>query len=322
MSIPLLDINVKYIVDYGLKVVRANPDEYLPDIFGDAKLEPNARLYGDNMIEKIKSWLKTTKITTMHGWDLSQTELPAVTINLASSTPSNQVLGDVGFGKRHEVPIFDRDVLIKPFAPAAINVSADGTYADVIVPATMSADEQSLIVPGLSFLDASEHEYAIGYDGVTKVPTIVPKRYDIAQLDARTLSVISPYHDAYFREGSMVFQDSVTVDVHGHQNRNEGQWLWCIVTWALLRFRPLLIEMFGMDLQVPSVGDISMDASLQGTNVWVRRIQMSGKTVWSWRGPRRHDILGLILFINERQENTTGPLVGDVPSGDPDDDGR
>jgi hypothetical protein len=84
-------------------------------------------------------------------------------------------------------------------------------------------------------------------------------------------------------------------------------WVWAIVTWGLLRFRPLLISLFGMDLQVPSVSDISIDDGKQGNNVWVRRVTMTGKTVWSWRGPKRHDILGLVVMINAAEAGSGSP---------------
>lgn len=298
MSIPLLDIHVKYLVDYTLKVVRSNPDKYLKEIFGDARLAPHDNLYGNRMIDSVKKWLETTKISIVLGYDLSQMELPAITVNLVGSSPIQPYMGDAGDIIEEDIEPYEQDVVVDDFQVKSLEFSADRSFIFMELKDDMDPTKSELVLPGLNLMDAKNQEFLIGFDDFENKLTISKISVPLEELDASVLKVISPLKQKRYRGGVMQFQDTVSISVHSHQNRNEGVYLWGIVMWGLLKFRPLMIEMFGYDLSVPSSSDLAVDPSYLGNAVWVRQVTLTGRTVWSWEGPRLQDVIGMLLNVN------------------------
>jgi hypothetical protein len=298
MSIPLLDIHIKYLVDYTIKVVRSNPDKYLKEIFGDARLSPHDNLYGNRLLDSAKKWIETTKINTVLGYDLSQVELPAVTVNLAASSPSEPFIGDMGDIHEEQINSYDQDIIVEDFQAKSMDFSSDRTFIYFELKDDMDPMKAELVIPGLHLRDGKDQEFLIGFDDCLQKLTISELSVPLSELDASVLRVVSPLKHRRYRGGVMQFQDTVSLAVHTHQSRMEGVYLWAIVVWGLLKFRPLLIETFGYDLAVPSSSDLAVDPSYMGNAVWVRQVTLTGKTVWSWEGPRLQDVIGMLLIVN------------------------
>jgi hypothetical protein len=313
MSIPQTDIATKRIIEYTIQLIQSDPDRHLLDIFGDLKLEPNQALYGERVLQQIAAWLRTTKITVITGYDLSQTELPAITVNVANSSPSQKFLGDHGGQQFQPLDTAEREVIVPTFAPSQFTISDDRQYAYFDLPKNMPDTQKRLVIPGFSVLDGRGVEYSLGFDDIQQRPTILQfalnEQSTIDAGDFTKITIISPLRDARFRDGVMLYDEVVSVDVHGHQARNENKWLWAIAVWGLHRFRPLMASIFGMDLGAPASSDLEIDSSFQGTNVWVRRITMSSKAVWSWRGVRLQDAIGLIQHVNSERTSVNKDLV-------------
>lgn len=295
MAIPLVDWSIKSIVDYTIRTVQSNPDRYIREIFGDARNEPFAALYGDNFINQISRWISSTKIPVVLGFDLDPAQIPGVSIHLERSAPAQPFLSDTGFVSSESLEPYDREILVPAFSPKKVEFSTDKTYLIVTLPDSMTREYQNLIVPGFIWRDADGNEYGIGEDCGN--PTIYP-RENSASLEEGNfsrLTVISPIVETSYQDGAMLYDESVLITIHGHSARPEGLWLWAIVQWGLLRFRPLLISTYGLDLGMPSASDFIKDDTFMGENIWRRFISLTTKAVWSWRGPKRQDVAGLIL---------------------------
>lgn len=303
MSIPLLDLHIKYLVDYTIKVVRADPDKYLKEIFGDARLAPHDNLYGNRLLDSVKKWIETTKINVVLGYDLSQMELPAVTVNLSSSSPVQPFLGDAGDINEEDIQPYEQDVIVGDFQAKSLEPSGDRKVLYLELKDDMDPAKAELVLPGLHIRDAQDQEFLIGFDDEEDKLTISELSIPLDNLDASVLKVVSPLKQRRYRGGVMQFQDTVSLAVHTHQNRNEGVYLWAILVWGLLKFRPLLIETFGYDLAIPSSSDLAIDPSYMGNAVWVRQVTLTGKTVWSWEGPRLQDVVGMLLTVNAGRRN-------------------
>lgn len=301
MSISLSDLHLRYIVEYTIKTVRDNPDRYLPEIFGDAKLTPHDSLLGNRMITNVKNWLNTTKINVVHGFDLSQVELPCVTINMAQSSPSQPFLGDFSGINEEQINNYEREVIVPEFSPLNIEYSPDRSFVWLEVNEMMPKAEY--VMAGMSVFDAKNQEYAIGYDEETLKLTISPVLVSIENLDASRLTVVSPLKTKRYEAGAMQYQDNIRITIHGHQNRNETIYLHSIILWGLLRFRPFMVELFNIDLGMPSSSDLEMQDRMVGQNqmalnVWIRDIFLNCKVIHSWSGAQMQDIIGLLLTIN------------------------
>lgn len=293
--IPLIDWSIKSIVDYTIRTVQSNPERYIREIFGDARNEPFAALYGDSFINQISKWISNTRIPVVLGFDLDPAQIPGVSIHLERSAPAQPFLSDTGFISSESIQPYDREVLVPAFSAKKVAPSLDGTYYIVTLPDSLSQEMQNLIVPGFIWRDADGNEYGIGEDNGS--PTIYAREGSASLNEGNfsRLEVISPVTEASYQGGAMLYDESVLITIHGHSSRPEGLWLWAIVQWGLLRFRPLLISTYGLDLGMPSASDFMKDDSFMGENVWRRFISMTVKAVWSWQGPRRQDVAGLIL---------------------------
>lgn len=309
MSIPLVDISVRYVVDFTIKTVVSNPDLYIPEIFGDAKLEPHAALLGNRLFKQIKDWITSTKIPVVLGFDLDPAQIPGVTIHLQKSTPAQAFMGDAGFVLTESLQPYERQIVVPGFSPILITPALDGSYITFIPPDTLDPALKRLILPGFHIRDKNKREYGVGI-GPDANSTAFQSGSDLlADADLSQIEIINPYNDEQFREGVMYFDDSVTVACHGHADRSEGLWLWAIVQWGLLKFRPLLTATFGLDLAMPTASDFSKDDSFLGENVWTRYVNLSTKTVWSWVGPKSQDLVAFITMIAaEKEEEPLVPL--------------
>ena len=305
MAITQTDIHVKRLIEYTFTFIKANPDKSLKEIFGDYTLEPHAALYGAATLEKIKNWLVNSKIPTILGFDVVEAQFPCVTVHLAGSVPSIPVIGDISLGTEEILLSQERDILVAAFQPASVTWSADRSYLSITLPKAMPLTDQDLFFSGLRLRDNHGREYGVGRDDQDNVTVVsIGDQAPLDQIDFSRLELVSPVIEGSFSQGAMVFDETITVAVHGHSNRPEGQWLSSIVLWGLLKFRPLLTATYGMDLGFPSASDYSKDDSYQGSMIWRRFITLQAKSVWTWEIARNKDILGLLLSVQTDRAGT------------------
>lgn len=312
MSVPLTDLHVKYVVDFTLRTVLGNPERYLTEIFGDAKLHPLAALLGDNYINKIKNWFTTTNIPVVLGFELDAAQIPGVTIHLKASTPVQPFMGDVGFTTLKPIQPYERNVIVPEFSPTDIVPSSDGTYITITPPATLDPQLSQLIIPGFHVFDKNKREYGIEIGPGGSVSIVQSGTDLLTQADLSQVTVVTPYPNVQIRGGVMYFDDSVVVACHGHADRNEGLWLWAIVQWGLLKYRPLLTAVFGLDLALPTANDFSKDDSFLGENVWTRYVTLTTKSVWSWSAGEAKDFVAFISAM--LSNNVEGAAAGTPPA--------
>jgi hypothetical protein len=298
MAITQTDIHVKRLVEYTFSYIKNNPEKNLKEIFGDYTLEPHAALYGAATLEKIKNWLVNSKIPVVLGFDVVEAQFPAVTVHLAGSVPSIPVIGDVSIGTQEILLSQERDILVAGFQPKAVTWAPDRSYLQLTLPDSMPFADQELFFSGLRVRDSHGREYVVGRDDQGNITlSTLDSGSPIDQIDLSRLELVSCVVEGSYSQGAMVFDETITIAVHGHSNRPEGQWLSSIVLWGLLKFRPLLTATYGMDLGFPSASDYSKDDSYLGSMIWRRFITLQAKSVWSWEIARNKDILGLLLSV-------------------------
>jgi hypothetical protein len=307
MAIPLVDWSIKSIVDYTIKTVQSNPEKYVREIFGDARCEPFAALYGDNFVNQVVKWISSTRIPVVLSFDLDPAQIPGVSIHLERSTPAQSFLADTGFISSEPIEPYSREIIVPAFSAKNLTLSADGKFYTVTLPDSMSQEYKDLIMPGFIWRDADGNEYGLGEDSGS--PTIYSTSTALESGNFSRLEVISPISEATYQDGAMLFEETALVAVHGHAHRSEGLWLWAIVQWGLLKYRPLLAATYGLDLGIPSASDFSKDDSFMGENVWRRFISLNMKAVWSWSGTRRQDVVGLLMTTKAVQVNGNDEVV-------------
>lgn len=296
MAAPLTDICIRHVLQVGLNTIRSNPDKHLRDLFGDAKLDPIAALYGEKTIQDIKKWILTTKIPIKRGFDVSESEMPCITIHLAGSNKRQDIIGDDGLMETEHLQSQDKEVLVQGFVPKSVNMD-DPTAYKLELPDNMSLEDKEMVMPGLTLRDAGGREYPISADCDGNI-LILESSSKLAAIDITKLEVISPVLEARYNRGAMIYDEQLSIVIHGHSSRNEGLWLYYIVMWTLLKYRPLMIGTFGLDLGVPASSDFSKDDSYQGEQIWRRYVNMSCTSVWTWEMARQKDLIGLLSSIS------------------------
>lgn len=298
MSVTMLDIHLKHVLDFGLKTIRANPDKHLKDIFGDFNLDPHAGLYGNRLIAQVKNWITKTEIPVILGFDLSAAKMPAITVHLAATSVSQPYIGDHGGFVSEELLEQERDIIVPKFKPKALAWSEDRKAFKLELPTNMPFEQKELFIPGLKIRDVKSREYDISQDDDGNILIIQSSdSAPLSEISSESLEVISPVMLARYDRGHMLMDEVATIAVHGHTDRNEGLWLYYITMWILLKYRPLMASTFGLDLAMPSASDFSKDNSTLGTNTWSRFIQISAKSVWSWESARQKDVVALLASI-------------------------
>jgi hypothetical protein len=291
MAAPLLDLSLQYIVQHTLKTIRANPEERVREIFGDARVEPLAALYGDDYLNQIRDFFKKRDVPVVLGFNIAAAQIPGVSIHLERSAPAQQFLGDKGLVKVRELQARERPVNVKKFGPVNVEADPEGRYLIITPP---DGEEYDKILPGLHWRDKKGQEYAIGMFGV--LPTMIPLEGGAAlsQADTNELEVISPFRDQRMREGVMRYSEVGMVTVHGHSDRSEGLWVWAAVQHGLLKYRELLDRVFGIQLGVPNSSDFAKADEFLGDNVWRRFITVETSAVWSWDSAPMLDIAAFL----------------------------
>jgi hypothetical protein len=306
MSSVIAEYHIKNVIEYGLKELRKDLDHHLADIFGALNLEPHAALMGNKTISEIKSWLERTKIPVVLGFDINESDLPCVSINLQGSSPSQAFIGDTSISTLQEVPSYKRDIIVAAFHPELAEFSEDRDYILLTLPDSMDDDTQALFFPGLSVRDANKREYRLSEDEATLKPKIIEidGGASLEDIDTSTLELITPYTDAYYSRGAMVFNTNLLITIHGNSSRQDGLWLWQIVMWILLKYRPLMIRLFGIDLGMPSSSDFGRDDNFLGEHVWRRSVSLSFTSTFEWENAKHQDILGFILYCTAGQASS------------------
>jgi hypothetical protein len=189
--------------------------------------------------------------------------------------------------------------VVPKFKPANLEWSADRTQLKLTLPEEMPFEQKELVLPGLRLRDSAGREYGIVIDDNGDTWAVeASSSAPLAEINSAELEVISPIMEARFNGGTMVFDETATIAIHGHADRNEGLWLYYIVLYILLKYRPVLEQTFGLMLSTPSASDFSKDDSALGTNSWRRFISITSKSAISWEAARQKDVIGLLLSVS------------------------
>ena len=83
------------IIQSGLREIKANP-AILDDIFGYMYTDELSEDYGEDQVNKIRTWFLGTKVPVLHAWTFNADRIPCISIHLAdeSEDESKTAVGD------------------------------------------------------------------------------------------------------------------------------------------------------------------------------------------------------------------------------------
>lgn len=268
MAIASFDVEIQAILRFGFDYIVAHP-EVIDDIFANFKEGHLWKLYGDKEIQKIKQWVTENEIPVVLSWSLNPQRIPCVSVHIASSAEdtSNAFLGDHAEVVEKQHPA---RVIIPEFVPDAYDV------ANSVITVPKSID-LSLVRPAHIIVDGNNEPYMIteiqGQQITIQLegPAVTPNKFTVKSFI--TASRV--------KRGETYIQEGVDVGIHGHSDQNTVLWLYYMILWISLRFKPE-IEKRCMDLSTFSASDFKRDSQYLGDNIFSRWMRVTARTRVSW----------------------------------------
>jgi hypothetical protein len=299
MGIFQLDLTVKTAIELGIEDMRKNP--WLIDhMLGDCLENPYLRdKYGQKQIDACKEWFRNNQIDIYMRGINDKDRMPCISITpgpapekidmktMADQSTETLVLMPQQIGK----PI---PYIVKPFTP----LGYDSQTGIVQVDDTVKG--MSGVAAGMILVDPSNGQGFViqDYDdqGIHIEPGIL--------LDATQMAVVPQYQFYKARVEHTFFQESCDIACYTHGDPQVALWLHSIALYSILRYRESLLESQGFSESYVSNTPLMENPNYSGSdgeNSYVRAINLSGQTEYSWiKSPRR-----IIETVFSRE--STGP---------------
>lgn len=289
-----LDIEIQSILQFGFDYVRSHIDE-LDHIFAHLNESHLFTAYGDKEILRIKQWIQDNDVPIVLPWSLNAAKAPQISVHISSAQEDveNAFLADHS-GDYERTPI-DPRLIVPTFVPASINTVGD----EITVPEGV---DLSLARPGHIIIDGKQPEgemYQIVQIYGDTVKFLLTT--DSLPFEKREAKITSFINEEIRKRGESYFRESIDIGIHGHGDQNTVLWLYSIVKWILLRFKPE-IEKRCMDLSTFSASDFRKDNQFLGENIYSRWIRFTARTRVFWREDPL-DQLDTIVTTVEVQED-------------------
>jgi len=97
MGFVMPEIVIQKVLDYGVKRLRSNKDEFY-DLFSQFTYEELNSDYGEKYLDDVWKWFSTTKIPVVKAWAFNRQNIPSISVHLANETEdeSKAAFADLG----------------------------------------------------------------------------------------------------------------------------------------------------------------------------------------------------------------------------------
>lgn len=286
MGIFQLDMTIKTSIELGIEDMRKNPwllEHMLSDCLDNPYLKDK---YGQRQIDSCREWFLNNDIEIKMRGINDKDKMPLIAItpgpaseksdmkSMADQSTETLVLMPQQIGK----PI---PYIVKPFVPLGYDSNTG------IVQVDDSVKGMSGVAAGMILVDPSNGQGFViqDYDdmGIHIEPGMM--------LDATQLAVVPQYQFYKARVEHTFFQESCEISCYSHGDPQVALWLHSIALYSILRYRESLLEAQGFSESIVSNSPLMENpyySGPDGENSFVRSIQLSGQTEYSWiKSPRR-----------------------------------
>jgi hypothetical protein len=284
------DVLLQSILRLGFDHLRAHPED-IEEIFGDFKTDHLWKAYGQEEIDRIKQWVTENEIPIVLAWALNPAKVPCISLQLAQSTELVEAAGMDDFVDYIEEPKNPRTVI--EFVPT--NIIADGDQTIVVPPNDVDI---SLVRSQMLLVDSKNEQYLIGgiaSGGISVVQAGEP-------INPTKVKVVSFVTTTKRKRRTVPIQEVIDIGIHGHADQNTVLWMYYLVIWILLRFKPEM-EKRCADLSTFSASDFNRDSQFLAENVFSRFIRVSARTRVTWLDDPEEQIDTLVATVKVEDEN-------------------
>lgn len=282
MTFKLPDLIIESIIRDGLNNIRRD-NSIIDDVFGDLTLPFATKKYGQAELDKIKDSINKKEISIVHSFNLTNTTIPCISIQLSDDRESAERSNMGYYVNNYEVPFTSPDqiattVIVGAFLPTSYNP----TTGIVLVP-----DEVNLaaVYANLVYVDASGTAHSILGGIINDVGSkqfIVEKNGDVAILAPGEIKTTIDY-ELYQRHGNTE-EAQLILGIHT-QNALMTKYLYTLVKYFIISRRHDLIAR-GLQLNTYTGSDFTRNLEYVGDVVYTRFLNVSGMVQHQWRADK------------------------------------
>ena len=286
------DVNIQCFLRMGFDHLVAHPED-LDEIFSNFKNDSLWKQYGEREIDNIKQWVAQNNIPILLSWSIDPTKVPCISVQIAQSTELVEAASMDDYVDYITEEILPTTVL-DYFTPT--NVVTGTTETVVTPPDTV---DTLLVRKGQILIDSKDEQYLI--DRTEGDNIIVVQDGD--PINPTRVKIISSTQTVPRKRHQAAISESIDIGIHGHADQNTVLWMYYMVIWIMLRFKPEL-EKRCMDLSTFSASDFNRESQYLGENVFSRFIRVTARSMVTWLDPPETPIDTLVTNIITPSEDT------------------
>lgn len=286
MGIFQLDLTVKTAIELGIEDIRKNP-WLISHMLGDCLDNPYLKdKYGQKQIDACREWFLNNNIEIKMRGINDKDKMPLIAIT-PGPAPEKSEMKHMADQSTETLVLMPQEIgkpipyIVKPFVPVGYDMSTGIVEVDDTIKGI------SGIAAGMILVDPDKGQGFVIQDfddqGIHIEPGI--------QLDATQLAVVPQYQFYKARVEHSFFQESCDIACYSHGDPQVAMWLHSIALYSILRYRESLLEAQGFAESSVSNSPLIENPNYSGPdgeNSYVRSIQLSGQTEYTWiKSPRR-----------------------------------
>jgi hypothetical protein len=298
------DVIIRTALIAGIKELRANP--WLLDyVFASLPADDlTSKEYGDREVQNAKKWILRTEIPIFMKTRLDITQIPAITIELLSSSEDQATLGDVHY-QPSETTEGNWPTLAGPFGVTKY------TPADGVVTIPQSIADDLIVVEGMNLVDRAGVSHPIIETSSERTQFKIAKNLQ------------SDFSNAYIKSESpvnvttlesVVHREVYRIGCHVQSEDTYLSYLWSVVVFVLNRGKQRLFEARGFERMQTSSSQFTDNNRLPTTEPgYSRFIDVTGYVRQYWPKDTYTITRSLTVSpLNIGFEGSSGPAVDET----------
>jgi len=272
------DVVIKTAIQLAVEDIKKN-SWLIEDIFSDFIENPILKQkYGMKEIERAKEFILNNKISYYMNLRMDNEEFPCVTVRMGDSQEDESLatLGD------NTICVEDLDpediketiaFIVKPFQI----INYDPTTGTIEIEENIDGFEY--VGEGMIAVDPETG------NGFTISEKLDNKSFRISagsDLNVDKLAIVPKYQKFRARREGITSQETYNIGCHAHGDPSTLIFLFCLVKYAVLRYREGLFEYNNFQLSTISCSDMIKNTAFQADNVYSRFITIKGQAQEDW----------------------------------------
>lgn len=301
MGFKLPDLILETVLRAGLKNARLNP-AVIDDVFSDLTATYAEKKYGESEINKIKKMVQNKEVSIVHSFNLTQSTLPCISIQLTDDRedPARSHMGDF---TSYQSQLFTDPVQIAATVYVSnIQPTAFNPLTGVVsIPDSV---DLSSIYPNLVYIDSAGNEHVIT-GGINNA--IGHKQFAVDNEGVVALGsggqILTTINYEVFQTHGNIETSQLILGIHTKDSLLT-KYLYILVKYIILS-RKISLTRRGFQLTSYSGSDFHRNAEYGGDVVYTRFFNVSGLLQHSWKSFQEKLVDNVQVQVQVAQDRLT-----------------